>query len=299
MPRSPNRCHDRTSFFKYTSASTAKLVVENSTLRWSSPVLFNDPFDVPRELLFGITSTEVFAATGRRFKSLIEQPPEDTSNLEPKLRLIIDTVKNGISEKLRAELIAGIMEMPDTYQPTDINLDEFRNLWRSWIPEFRILCLTESPAHSAMWFHYADQYKGVVLEFDCSDELDSAWLAAQPVSYLEAKPEVYDAYGWAKLIMMPRELAIKTILNVSTYTKSPDWSYENEWRITSFKRPSDDGLFTDYKFNSKELLSIYLGPLISQTDKASLLVACAKYPNIKIFEVTIGMSRAFVFEQIM
>jgi hypothetical protein len=36
-------------------ASTAKIVLQNKTLRWSSPVEFNDPFDVPRELAFDVT----------------------------------------------------------------------------------------------------------------------------------------------------------------------------------------------------------------------------------------------------
>jgi len=148
-----------------------------------------------------------------------------------------------------------------------------------------------------MWFHYADQYKGAVLEFNCNDDLDSAWLGAHPVTYPASKPEVFEADGWAKLMMMPRERAIKTIFHVSTYTKSPDWSYENEWRITSFKRPNDTGLFTDYKFNPRELSAIYLGPLISPVDKASLIAVAAGYPHVRIFEVVVGMSRAFLFNE--
>jgi len=298
MPRSPNRLHERISFFKYMSASTARLVLDNRTLRWSSPSLFNDPFDVPRELSFGITSVEIVEGLAQRFAALIEHPPEDTSDLGPKLRLIVDTVKRGISPELRSEMIAGIKEMSETHLPTGASMEALRDLWRSWIPQFRILCLTESPAHSAMWFHYADQYKGAVLEFNCNDELDSAWLAAQPVIYPTAKPEIFEADGWAKLIMMPNELAIKTIFHVTTYTKSPDWSYENEWRITSFKRPNDTELFTDYKFDPIELSSIYLGPLISPVDKNSLIAVATRYPHIRIYEVMIGMNRTFLFNEI-
>ncbi|HHT9144876.1 MAG TPA: hypothetical protein ACFYD4_04230 [Candidatus Wunengus sp. YC61] len=183
MTRSPNRLHERTSFFKYMPASTARLVLDNRTLRWSSPSLFNDPFDVPRELSFGITPAEIVEALARRFASLIEHPPEDTSDLEPKLRLIVDTVKRGIPPELRSEMIAGLKETSGTHQTGGQSMEALRDLWRSLIPHFRILCLTESPAHSAMWFHYADQYKGAVLEFNCNDELDSAWLDAQPVTY--------------------------------------------------------------------------------------------------------------------
>jgi hypothetical protein len=99
--------------------------------------------------------------------------------------------------------------------------------------------------------------------------------------------------------MMPNELAIKTIFRDATYTKSPDWSYENEWRIASFKRPNDTGLFTDYKFDPRELSSIYLGPLISPIDKSSLIAVVTKYPHIRIYEVAIGMSRMFLFNEIL
>jgi hypothetical protein len=273
-------------------------LLSNKTLRWSSPSLFNDPFDVPRELSFGITSAEIVEALVRRFTSLIEHPPEDTSDLGPKLKLIVDTVKRGISPELRSEMIAELKETSETHQPTGTSMEELRDHWRSWIPHFRILCLTESPAHSAMWLHYADKYKGAVLEFNCDDELDSAWLAAEPVTYPAARPQIFEADGWAKLIMMPNELAIKTIFRVATYTKSPDWSYENEWRIASFKRPNDIGLFTDYQFNPRELSSIYLGPLISPPDKNLIVAVAAMYPHIRIYEVAIGMSRTFLFNEI-
>jgi hypothetical protein len=149
-----------------------------------------------------------------------------------------------------------------------------------------------------MWLHFADQYIGAVLEFNCSDELDSAWLAAQPVTYPAARPDVFEADGWAKLIMMPNEMEVKTILRVSTYTKSPDWSYEKEWRVTSFKRPNDTGLFTDYKFDPRELSSIYLGPLMTSADKNALVELAAAYPHVRAVEVAIGMSRIFLFNDI-
>jgi hypothetical protein len=60
--RSPNRRHDRESFFKYMSAAMAAIVLQNRTLRWSSPVLFNAPFDVPWELFFGLSPEDIAQA---------------------------------------------------------------------------------------------------------------------------------------------------------------------------------------------------------------------------------------------
>ncbi len=265
--RSPNRAHERQSFFKYMSAATARLVLTRRTLRWSSPILFNDPFDVPRELSFGITPEAIVQALARRVAGLIETPPEDTSRLEPKLRLVVDTVKNGITSELKQELLAGLTEVAGSMRPTSASMDALREMWRTWLPDHRILCLTESPAHAAMWYHYADQYRGAVLEFRCVDELHSAWLVARPVTYPAPKPAVYTADGWAEILTMPHQLAIQTILHTATYTKSPDWSYESEWRVASFKRKADSGPFTDYKFAPSELAAIYLGPNINADDR--------------------------------
>lgn len=273
------------------SASTAAIVLRNRTLRWSSPVLFNDPFDVPRELSFGVTPEQIVNALADQFSALIENPPEDTSPFEPKVQLLLEAVKRGITPELKRELLAGVRDIAATQRPNSHNLDALRNLWRSWLPDHRILCLTESPAHTAMWYHYADRYRGAVLEFECVDEIDSAWLAAKPVTYPTEKPFIYTAEGWAQLLNMPPEVAVRTIIHTATYTKSPDWSYEAEWRVASFKRPTDIGDYTDYKFDSRELGSVYLGPMMSSSDRTALLDVAAAFPDVKIRNVSIGMSR--------
>jgi hypothetical protein len=293
--RSPNRTHNHESFFKYMSVATATKVLQRCTLRWSSPLLFNDPFDVPRELSFGLTPEDIVRALARRMSSLIEHPPEDTSDLEPKVRLIVDTVKRGISAEVKAQLLVGLADSAETLRPTGQSMEALREMWRQWIPQFRILCLTESPAHAAMWYHYADQYRGVVLELRCDDELDSAWLGAKPVTYPTPKPAVYTADGWAELLTTPGGLAIEKLLTVATYTKAPDWSYENEWRITSFMRPPETGLFTDYRLQPRELARVYLGPKISPVDRETIVALAAGYPAATVHEVSIGMTREFHF----
>lgn len=77
------------------------------------------------------------------------------------------------------------------------------------------------------------------------------------------------------------------------YTKSPDWSYESEWRIASFKRPTDTGHFSDYKFDRRELGAVYFGPMISPENRLSLCLAAGAFPEAKLWDVEIGMSREF------
>jgi hypothetical protein len=44
--------HGRAHFFKYSTASTANAILTTSTIRYSSPLLFNDPFDLQTGMPF-------------------------------------------------------------------------------------------------------------------------------------------------------------------------------------------------------------------------------------------------------
>lgn len=293
--RSPNRVHERQSFFKYVPASTAAIILRNRTLRWSSPVLFNDPFDVPREISFGLTPADIVEALGVRMAELIRDPPEDTSKLEPKVKLIIDAVKGGISDEVKKELIDGVKDVAATHRPAGESMEVLRTMWRSWIPEMRILSLTESPDHFAMWHHYADAYRGAVIELRCVDELDSAWLAAKPVTYPKEKPGIYTAAGWARLLTLRRDIATRDMLDVATFTKSPDWSYENEWRLLSFKRPTDTSDFSDYRLHLPEVAAVYLGPLMKADDADTIKALMSQYPHARVYRTSVVMTRELQF----
>lgn len=279
------------------SATTATTILTNRTLRWSSPLIFNDPFDVPRELSFGITPAQIVDALAKRFAQLLRDPPMETSVLEPKVRLIVDTIKKGVPSEVLAGFLGRLQDVAAQHCPTSESMGALQAVWRHWLPKLRVLCLTESPAHAAMWYHYADQYRGAVLEFACNDNTDSPWLGARRVEYMEAKPAAYTPEGWAELLTLQPELAVKKLLDTSTYTKASDWSYENEWRIVTFKRPGDVGHHTDYTYHAEDLAGVYLGPLIAETDRNAIIANAASFPWVKIVSVSLSMSREFVFNE--
>jgi hypothetical protein len=279
--------------------STAKIVLANKTLRWSSPNLFNDPFDVPCELAFGLNPSDLVKAGAKRLVDFVNFPPQDTTNLPIKLKMIVDVAKRGMPNDVKAEILEAMEEMSTSYRPSGHSLDELRAVWRTLIPDFRILCLTESQEHIAMWYHYADKYQGAVLEFRCVDELDSAWLCARPVTYLPEKPDVYTAAGWAKLLTMQVESSVSEMMDIAAYSKAPDWSYEKEWRICSFKRATDIGNYTDYSFNAQELAAVYIGPLASEPDQTELIRLAKYYPDVSVYKVSVGMDRELHFYSVL
>jgi hypothetical protein len=50
------------------SAATARIVLADRKLRWSSPILFNDPFDVPREMYI---SNELSVECGKKIVRIL------------------------------------------------------------------------------------------------------------------------------------------------------------------------------------------------------------------------------------
>jgi hypothetical protein len=278
------------------TASTAHLVLMTRALRWSSPVLFNDPFDTPREIAFGVAPGDLATAFARRITSLIEDPPKDTSNLQPKLQAIVAAAKRGLPPDLKAEIREALSSGPLPTSSTA--LDELRALWRSFIPDFRMLCLTEDPASASMWHHYAGGLSGVVLELECIEHRDSAWFAARPVTYATRAADMFNADELAEIFLMHEQKARAAILDLGTFRKAPEWSYEREWRVVTSRRPWDAGHFTDYPFHPEEVAAIYLGPRIDHSGREALISAARSLPRARVVQVEIGMGQSFTFTEV-
>lgn len=71
-----------------------------------------------------------------------------------------------------------------------------------------------------MWSHYADNHRGVCIEFDSESDV---FMFASPVRYTEELP----------VIVRPDDSS-EEMLNKAFFTKAKCWEYEQEWRV--FKR---------------------------------------------------------------
>lgn len=69
-----------------------------------------------------------------------------------------------------------------------------------------------------MWSHYADNHRGVCLEFATANPL---FATAKAVQYLKDYP------SW---VPMDADQVVKTV-----YTKSNEWEYEDEYRLLGIR----------------------------------------------------------------
>jgi hypothetical protein len=122
-----------------------------------------------------------------------------------------------------------------------------------------------------MWNHYADSYRGAVLQFEAVDKLDSVLLVARPVVYQAEPPAIADARAWARCMLRKDGRTYLDLFTEYQYTNTPDWAYEREWRIATFRRSGESGKFSDWSFAPRELVGLYLGPRCSEEDQAEIL----------------------------
>ena len=300
--RASHRRHDRKAFFKYMSASTAKKVLKGQSLRWSSPLLFNDPFDVPRELAHGITVSQLREATARSFAELLKNPPNEIKDLDPRIVTILKMANRANSAEFTEQIVAAIFDESQNVSATrneSTALDDLQNMWSQWLSEFRILCLCASHEKTSMWYHYAEKYTGVVIELVCSDELSSPWLLAEPVNYPATPPDIFLPSGWGQILTLRKEIAVERLVHAYSYNKTPDWGYEEEWRIVSFKRDGELDQFGDYPVDPRNFSKIFLGPHISETDRIDVLnLLEGDLRHVLPFKSKIELDRRFSFSSI-
>jgi hypothetical protein len=209
------------TYYKYTTTSTAELVLKNKSLRWSSPLLFNDI----EECQFTPFTQEQFLKDFNKYKNIIEQCANgcllfNISSFSENTRLLIEMAK--ICKKEGNRL----------YQPDEVIMNS-ATIHRDYINKgligcFRVLCVTATCDNNLMWAHYGDQHYGCVFELDNVFIEKPYHLREGEVRYHEneeplSTPLDMFLYGETPEV---KELMVKDII----FSKRTNWKYEHEYR---------------------------------------------------------------------
>ena len=281
--------HNREYFYKYIPAETALKILQSRTLKYSSPAIFNDPFDTQTRMDFGFEVSELIEAFAEEQYKMIhghEEPVGDESNELfrdiKKLWHIAKQSQRKMPKEVWRQQIKPFNE--ETVRICAEYLEELNNWWYRLSKASRILCLAENHLNLLMWAHYAKDHTGVVIKFKCLPELDTPFIAARKVNYsckppviAELSDYVQDLTGQSPDLIDYRAGFFKLFL-----TKSTHWCYEQEWRVFippfNMENPSiktdDKGqeiLFDLISFHPQEIHSIYFGCKISKPDRDDIM----------------------------
>lgn len=297
IPRSPHRRHERDRFFKYVTPTTGVAIVQTRRRRWSSPLLFNDPFDVPRSATFGFTDDELLAGISAEFVRVVEsdEMPDDASVRELVLRL-----RQEANPHLTAFVASTLQDAGGPMAPVVRRTQaEFRRNWEETLPGLRVFCVSEIADSVLMWAHYASTHCGFVLQFGVSDELDSSLLLAEPVIYRPEPPSLPPVHEWSRIASVADRVDWQQVFREYYYVKSPDWAYEREWRVVTFSPDSEPTNYTDTGFHPLELQGVYVGAASRPEDVSAMeqLLAHQDFAHVEMWRARHDHeSRQIVFD---
>lgn len=266
-------------FFKYVTADTARLILENGKLRWSSPFMFNDPFDVQFDLHLEFDeSTIIDLIIDELWQIYSGKKPLRPNNalgyvFQNFIQWVPNLTKEGIFE--RQGLRQAIAE---SVNRTKQLLPELHITQRTLLADAKLLCLSETHNNILMWSHYSGDHTGAVLELERS-ERDSPLKKAEKVIYSKTMPRLMTETDMVQFFSGQWRLNADAIMHNSIFVKAADWSYEKEWRIWL---PGTDRTqqFIDIEFDKTELVGIWFGCRMSEEYRELLLNILKKnFPN--------------------
>lgn len=277
--------NDRPHFFKYMSAGTARAVLQNVRLRWSTGAALNDPFDLNFDLSANLDHARNRPVALEKMWNSIHgvEPLRPTAN---RLGRMIHDVRERFPRLTREEFERQFGPSVDQgYQNFVAGWPAIRDQLRRSAAITKILSLTELPDHGAMWVHYADRFRGVVLRFGSTPGIDSPWPAARAVTYVEEAPAIIDSEVWTDFMAGLVSLDAETIMSRMIFTKHSHWASEREWRIASGSGRDPDAAFEDVPFHPRELSALIVGPRTAELERDELAAAARRLnPHVEVLE---------------
>jgi hypothetical protein len=159
------KSHEREFFFKYATAETARLVLTHLSVRWSSPLLFNDPFDTQLDFDPGLDASVLPDLLFPRIEAMIYSDDPLSPGLHPNLAFVINVGRLFRGVMARDELLAGYHStIKQGFTRARTIIDEANAGWTASLRRMRVFCVSEIADHLLMWSHYADQHRGAVLQ---------------------------------------------------------------------------------------------------------------------------------------
>ncbi|MDQ8188577.1 DUF2971 domain-containing protein [Pelagicoccus sp. SDUM812002] len=287
------RSHDKEHLYKHVSLETAYAVLNSGCLRWSSPVQFNDPFDIPEVLYEDFDPKHLQSVLIDRVTKILEGT-EDTSSrtLSPGVLLLKKLIAFA-EEGMRKEIYSSFSEIVDSTDKLPLVFGELREFWAVNRKRMRILCLTDRWNSASMWDRYSSSHTGVVFELFCDEEIDSSLITAQEVIYSDEPMKISTVEGFVDYILFDPTETMMHMMEQNTLTKTLDWRNEQEFRVVSWKRKiEDEGDYSDYAIHPNEAKSIILGASMNQEDQDRLtLIANLRFPDIEIWKTAKTASR--------
>lgn len=182
-------CYAPSSLYKYYSDKPRNLeAVKNNKMWYSAPCDFNDVFDCD----LAINSKEI---------------------LNGVLQMVPDKRGIRVGSQVWKQLNGSVNQQIKTFQAD----------YEGLRTKMGIACLSEADNSLLMWAHYANNHRGMCVEYELLEFNSRLGFSPVPIIYSDERVSVHN------FETLERDIQGKFIESLTS--KSADWSYEREWRI--------------------------------------------------------------------
>lgn len=294
--------HNRTHFYKYTSINTAKCILKSKKFRYSSPILFNDPFDVQTELLsdfdLELYPQKLFNEIEKLASSDIEIEYQGNHPWKEAIDLLRFQVKTEgeINPKLKEGLLAIISPLIKEYEKLR---DDYNINWRKTLKAMRVFSMSIRNDNILLWSHYGQNHTGIVFKLKVLPEFDNLFCIAEPIIYKPFPLTFFTLQDWIKDTLGIEKLKDYDLFHNYAKIKFDLWQYEDEWRVWSYDWDSIEKsyydsdsyaipkelLYNDYAIIPEEIECIYFGCNSSEDDITAIKnLGCDLNKSIKYYK---------------
>ena len=276
-----------TSLVKFTDAAAAISILSDSTLRWSAPCLFDDPFELNHQTTLNFDSRVLLTACVKSTLGLIfsRDDPKGNSPLIKAIRRWRTEDRFDSEEEAQDVLTELLTSMVQHREPEVL---EIMRDWKNYARKLRILCLSDGHDNVNFWTRYAANHTGVAIRFACGE--DTNMEKPMPLSYSETKPEISPLSEQMDILMNQSNVLVQESFASKFLCKSKVDSKDKEWRV--FKTAEDQGqiadesqMFEQVRFENNEVRAVYFGAEIVEKSKLDITALIKrKYPKAKVFQ---------------
>jgi hypothetical protein len=249
--------------------------LENDFVWVCSPRSYNDPYDSSISIAAHTLTDTVIRQSVRQF---FERQLESTVDA-CKIEKILNAPHP--AQALQKLIMADVERVPPEHQamfaePLAAQLKAWEEVFAKTLAashkdSLKVCSFSGSQYSIIMWSHYADQHRGFCLEYD-TDSLPPENLFVRmlyPVIYSE---KLFDGTKYYLAAMRNRATFNILFPALAALYKSPEWSYENEWRLVipaNLVREASPWRVPTPK-------QIYLGSKMPDGEKEQIIQVCRK-----------------------
>ena len=290
------------TLIKYAPADTAKLILTNQTLRWSSPALFAVPWELRADPCLPFNHLSINQAMLKTATAMIFTRDLPAGDLNHPLYKAIRRWRAEDRFHDEEEAFGALTELLSATAGTlEAKLQKLGCAWQNMIASVRVLAMSDTVKDPSSWRRYADNYRGVALKFD---RRESGPLAdPRQVEYGTVRPTLTTVREQVEdLVGLKRSQALETMQDKLLMKAKADAS-EREWRILRFGE--DDGFdsavdpstwYVDDTFDSDDLRSVYFGSAISEQDQQEITALANERYSPVVFYRTQLSAEAYEME---